>query len=105
MSHVSLGAGLTPGRSDGSAVLSRWQCLRATTERGLNTGCRGHPCKPTVGSALNQAHARYILKIQFKKRPSTNSAPARRVCTKAADTYHSGHTGYPGGGEMGLGFE
>src|ERR1019366_3586920 len=29
-----------PGRGDGSAVLSRWQWPRATTERGLNTGCR-----------------------------------------------------------------
>src|ERR1039458_9405546 len=34
-----------PGRGDGSAVLSRWQWPRATTERGLNTGCRAQPCR------------------------------------------------------------
>ena len=43
--------GATPGRGDGSAVLSRWQGPRATTERGLNTGCRGHPCRAIQDSA------------------------------------------------------
>src|SRR5208337_4261061 len=39
-----LGAGVTPGRGDGSAVLSRWQGPRPPTAGGLNIGCRGHPC-------------------------------------------------------------
>src|ERR1035437_9160695 len=34
-----------PARGDGSAVLSRWQCPRATTERGLNAG---PPCQRVV---------------------------------------------------------
>src|SRR5208282_477501 len=38
------GAGVTPGRGDGNAVLSRWQGPRPPTAGGLNTGCRGHPC-------------------------------------------------------------
>ena len=33
-------------RGDGSAVLGPWQGPRATTERGLNPECRGHPCSP-----------------------------------------------------------
>src|ERR1035437_1373224 len=41
-----LGAGFPPGRGDGSAVLTRSQGPRATTERGLNTG---QPCqRPTA---------------------------------------------------------
>src|ERR1017187_9171838 len=35
--------GSPPGRGDASAVLSRWQGPRATTERGVIGGCRGHP--------------------------------------------------------------
>src|ERR1035437_8928446 len=38
-------AGVTPGRGDGSAVLSRGQGPRPPTAGGLNTGCRGHPCR------------------------------------------------------------
>ena len=50
---LASGAGVTPGRGDGSAVLGRWQGPRATTERGLNTGCRAQPGKATVGFAFN----------------------------------------------------
>jgi len=60
-----LGAGLTPGRGDGSAVLTRWQGPRATTERGLDTGCRGHPwpwrrqrsINPSAGARARQRSA------------------------------------------------
>src|ERR1019366_8377470 len=44
--------GLAPGRWHGRPVLRKEntarprQWPRATTERGLNVGCRGHPCTP-----------------------------------------------------------
>ena len=41
---LTASAGLTPGRGDGSAVLSRWQGSRPPTAGGLNTGCRAQPC-------------------------------------------------------------
>jgi len=41
---LTLGAGITPGRAEGSAVLSRWQGPRPPTAGGLNTGCRAQPC-------------------------------------------------------------
>src|SRR5208337_3012456 len=49
---LSLGAGVTPGRGGGSAVLSRWQRPRPLTAGGLNTGCRAQPCSPLLQTAL-----------------------------------------------------
>src|ERR1019366_7621136 len=43
---LTLGAGVTPGRGDGSAVLSRWQGPRPPTAGRLNTECRDHPWLP-----------------------------------------------------------
>ena len=40
---------------------------RATTERGLNIECRGHPCKPTVGSAFNTI----LIKLRFSRIEAT----------------------------------
>src|SRR5208283_3311696 len=62
----------TPGRGDGSAVLSRWQHPRATTERGVNGRCRAQPC-PAVGFTFNSAF------LSTLPRPCRTSAALSRI--------------------------
>ncbi len=75
MFPAAAGAGLSP---------ARWHGPRATTERGLNTECRGHPC----GDELVQPDAGGfgVLLVRYGQPPGylTLAGLARNRATPAS---------------------